>query len=102
MSCIVYTLGFFVHEPQAALAIGLRATLTVQFDRSWRGNMERRVFPAASTTGALAHSGALAAADARDGALPSRGGKPLLLELRRYRLRNGPLQTRFSAYAKEA
>jgi hypothetical protein len=63
--------------------------------------MERRVFLAASTTAALAHSRELAA-DPRDGAAPAPGGKPLLLELRRYRLRNGPLQTRFSAYAKEA
>jgi hypothetical protein len=64
--------------------------------------MERRVFLAASTTAALAHSRELAAAGPRDGAAAAPGGKPLLLELRRYRLRNGPLQTRFSGYAKEA
>ena len=64
--------------------------------------MERRVFLAASTTAALAQSRELAGAPPRDGAAPAPGGNPLLLELRRYRLRNGPLQTRFSAYAKEA
>ena len=56
--------------------------------------MERRVFLAASTTAALAHSGERAGADAADGAAPAPGGKPLLLELRRYRLRNGPLEPR--------
>jgi hypothetical protein len=64
--------------------------------------MERRVFLAASTTAALAQSRELAGVPPRDGTAPAPGGKPLLLELRRYRLRNGPLQTRFSAYAKDA
>jgi hypothetical protein len=63
--------------------------------------MERRVFLAASTTAALANSRDVAG-EPRDGAAPAPGGKPLLLELRRYRLRSGPQQARFSAYAKEA
>ena len=61
--------------------------------------MERRVFLAASTTVALSQAGELAAAEPMAGA---DAGSPLLLELRRYRLRNGPMATRFSAYAKDA
>src|SRR6186997_3468321 len=64
--------------------------------------MERRVFLAASTTAALAHSRDSAEAGPREGQAQPPGARPLLLELRRYRLRNGPLQTRFSAYAKDA
>ena len=61
--------------------------------------MERRAFLAASTTAALTQAGDLVAADPKAGAA---AGSPLLLELRRYRLRNGPMATRFSAYAKDA
>jgi len=64
--------------------------------------MERRVFLAASTTAALAQTRGLAAADPTSGAAPAPGGSPLLLELRRYRLRTGPMQSRFSAYVKDA
>jgi hypothetical protein len=62
--------------------------------------MERRAFLAASTAAALADSQALAAASG--GAQPAAGGSPLLLELRRYRLRNGSMAARFAAYAKDA
>jgi NIPSNAP len=64
--------------------------------------MERRAFLAASTTAALVTPGGLAAADPGGTAGAPAGGSPLLLELRRYRLRNGPMASRFSAYAKEA
>lgn len=63
--------------------------------------MERRVFLAASTA-ALAHTRDGSAAEPREAQTQPPGAKPLLLELRRYRLRNGPLQARFSAYAKDA
>src|SRR5262245_18729928 len=64
--------------------------------------MERRVFLAASTTAALAHARETAAAEPHQGGAPTPGPKPLLLELRRYRLRSGPQLTRFAAYAKDA
>jgi NIPSNAP len=64
--------------------------------------MERRVFLAASTTAALGHARDTSAGEMGQAGAPSPGPKPLLLELRRYRLRNGPLQARFSAYAKDA
>jgi hypothetical protein len=63
--------------------------------------MERRAFLAASSTAALATPHTLAAASAAE-AQPAPGSSPLLLELRRYRLRNGPLAARFGAYAKDA
>jgi hypothetical protein len=63
--------------------------------------MERRAFLAASTAAALAHPQPLAAAPATAGQ-PAPGGSPVLLELRRYRLRSGPMAARFSAYAKDA
>ena len=64
--------------------------------------MQRRAFLAASTTtAALAHHSSLAAASGTsDETAP--GGSPLLLELRRYRLRQGPMAARFGAYAKDA
>ena len=63
--------------------------------------MERRAFLAASSTLALATPRVLAAASAAE-AQPTPGGSPLLLELRRYRLRQGPMAARFGAYAKDA
>jgi NIPSNAP len=63
--------------------------------------MERRAFLAASTAAALTSSDALAGvagASVETGASP----RPQILELRRYRLRNGALAARFAAYAKDA
>jgi hypothetical protein len=63
--------------------------------------MERRAFLAASTAAALTQTDVLAgAAGATTEPVP--GGRPQVLELRRYRLRNGALATRFAAYAKDA
>lgn len=57
--------------------------------------MERRAFLAASTAATLGQaSGA--------GAQPAQPGSPWLLELRRYRLRSGPMAARFSSYLKDA
>ena len=62
--------------------------------------MERRTFIAASTAAALTTPGAMAAAG---GAAAETGpGKPLLFELRRYRLRTGTMATRFNGYVKDA
>lgn len=63
--------------------------------------MERRAFLAASTAAGLTPRGRLEAATeaAQPQASPA---APLLLEIRRYRLRNGPMAARFSSYAKEA
>ena len=63
--------------------------------------MERRAFLAASTAAGLTSSGTLAAAGAGQPQGPA-SAAPLVLELRRYRLRNGPMAARFAAYAKEA
>ena len=63
--------------------------------------MERRAFLAASSAAALAQAESLAGATGAAGQ-SSPGGSPLLLELRRYRLRNGPMAARFSGYAKDA
>ena len=62
--------------------------------------MERRAFLAASTAAALTSTEALAggAAAAQAGA----SARPQILELRRYRLRQGALAARFAAYAKDA
>jgi len=62
--------------------------------------MERRAFLAASTAAALTSSDALAGgtAAAQAGTPP----RPQILELRRYRLRQGALAARFAAYAKDA
>jgi hypothetical protein len=57
--------------------------------------MERRAFLTASTVAAL--GGAAGASAQRSPADP-----PWLLELRRYRLRSGPMASRFSGYLKEA
>src|SRR5262245_41077752 len=54
-----------------------------------RTPMERRAFLAASTAAGITSQGAASPA-------------PLVLELRRYRLRNGPMAARFGAYAKDA
>jgi hypothetical protein len=62
--------------------------------------MERRTFIAASTAAALTTPGAVAATGVA--AAEAGPGRPLLFELRRYRLRNGVLATRFAAYAKDA
>jgi hypothetical protein len=62
--------------------------------------MERRAFMAVGAAAALAKPGDLAA-ESSPAAAPA-GGAPLLLELRRYRLRNGPMAARFTAYAKDA
>jgi hypothetical protein len=62
--------------------------------------MERRAFLAASTAAAVTSADALAAgAGAAQGGAASR---PQVLELRRYRLRNGALASRFASYAKDA
>lgn len=62
--------------------------------------MERRAFLAASTAATLAHTPALAASEQAPEGIAAKG--PLLLELRRYRLRSGEMAARFSAYAKDA
>jgi hypothetical protein len=63
--------------------------------------MERRAFLAASTAAAVTSTDALAAAA---GAVlePGAPSRPLVLELRRYRLRSGALASRFAAFAKDA
>ena len=63
--------------------------------------MERRAFLAATTAAAVTSTDALAGA-AGAAAEPGTAARPQILELRRYRLRNGALATRFAAYAKEA
>ena len=63
--------------------------------------MERRAFLAASTAAAVTSADALAGA-AGAAAEPGTAARPQVLELRRYRLRNGALATRFAAYAKDA
>lgn len=63
--------------------------------------MERRAFLAASTAAALTSPDALAGA-AGAAAEPGTAARPQVLELRRYRLRNGALAARFAAYAKDA
>jgi hypothetical protein len=60
--------------------------------------MERRAFLAASTAAALTSPHAIAGAAAQ----PGPAARPQILELRRYRLRNGALAARFAAYAKDA
>ena len=60
--------------------------------------MERRAFLAATTAAAVTTADTLAGAAPEAGASP----RPQILELRRYRLRNGALATRFAAYAKDA
>jgi hypothetical protein len=62
--------------------------------------MERRAFLAASTAAGIASRGTLEAAGS--GQTQGSTAAPLLLELRRYRLRSGPMASRFSAYAKDA
>jgi len=64
--------------------------------------LSRRAFLAASTAATLAHTPTLAAAAGSEGQQQAPGSPPLLLELRRYRLRSGPMAARFSAYAKDA
>jgi len=63
--------------------------------------MERRAFMAAGAAAALAKPSELAAAEPSRTAAAA-GAAPVLLELRRYRLRNGPMAARFTAYAKDA
>ena len=63
--------------------------------------MERRAFLAATTAAAVTSADALAGA-AGATAEPGTAARPQVLELRRYRLRNGALATRFAAYAKDA
>jgi hypothetical protein len=63
--------------------------------------MERRAFLAASTAVALTSPHALARA-AVVAAEPGAAARLQILELRRYRLRNGALAARFAAYAKDA
>ena len=63
--------------------------------------MERRAFLAASTAAALTSRDALVGA-AGAAAAPGTAARPQVLELRRYRLRNGALAARFAAYAKDA
>jgi hypothetical protein len=63
--------------------------------------MERRAFLAASTAAALTSADALAGA-AGAAAQPGTAARPLILERRRYPLRNGALEARFAAYAKDA
>jgi hypothetical protein len=64
--------------------------------------MERRAFLAASTAAGLTSSGTLTAAAGLGQSQGTAGPALQVLELRRYRLRNGPMATRFSAYAKDA
>jgi hypothetical protein len=63
--------------------------------------MERRAFLAATTAAAVTSADALAEA-AGAAVEPGTAARPQVLELRRYRLRNGALATRFAAYAKDA
>jgi hypothetical protein len=63
--------------------------------------MERRTFIAASTAAALTTPGAVAATGGAPAA-ESGPGRPLLFELRRYRLRTGTMATRFNGYVKDA
>jgi hypothetical protein len=62
--------------------------------------MERRTFITASTAAALTTPGAFAAGGGA-AAEPS-PGRPLLFELRRYRLHTGTMANRFGAYVKDA
>jgi len=64
-------------------------------------SMERRAFLAATTAAAVTSADALAGA-AGAAAEPGTAARPQVLELRRYRLRNGALATRFAAHAKDA
>jgi hypothetical protein len=63
--------------------------------------MERRAFLAATTAAAVTSADALAAASGTT-AEPGTATRPQVLELRRYRLRNGALAARFATYAKDA
>jgi hypothetical protein len=56
--------------------------------------MERRAFLASSTAATLGHVSTAAA--------QASPGSPWLLELRRYRLRSGPMAARFGTYLKDA
>ncbi len=63
--------------------------------------MERRAFLAASTAAALSRPGSLAAGQSG----PATGNppfRPLVYELRRYRMHNGTMVSRFNAYVKDA
>lgn len=62
--------------------------------------MERRKFIAASSAAALATAGT--AATAASGRGEPGSARPILLELRRYRLHTGVMASRFGAYLKEA
>ena len=63
--------------------------------------MERRTFLAATTAAAV--TSAEAVAEATGAATePGNAARPQVLELRRYRLRNGALSSRFAGYAKDA
>lgn len=66
--------------------------------------MERRAFLAASTVAALSNSPGLAAVASGEPAAqaPGGGAAPLVYELRRYRMHNGTMVSRLSAYAKDA
>lgn len=64
--------------------------------------MERRAFLAATTAAAAVTSTDALAGAAGAAAEPATAARPQVLELRRYRLRNGALATRFAAYAKDA
>jgi hypothetical protein len=63
--------------------------------------MERRAFLAVSTAAAVTMPRVLVGA-ARTPEEPKAAPRPQVLELRRYRLRNGALAARFAAYAKDA
>ena len=62
--------------------------------------MERRAFLAASTAAALSRPGSLAAGEDPP-ATPS-SSRPLVYELRRYRMHNGTMVARFQGYVKDA
>jgi len=64
--------------------------------------MERRAFLAASTAATLVPTKAALSEAAEGSAGPGAARAPQLLELRRYRLRSGPMAARFASYAKEA
>ena len=63
--------------------------------------MERRAFLAASTA-AAAHFSRRSRRRSRRGSGAGAPSRPQVLELRRYRVRNGALASRFASYAKDA
>ena len=85
----------------SAAALPARRSARAPRGRTQEDSMERRAFLAATTAAAVTSADALAGA-AGATAEPGTAARPQVLELRRYRLRNGALATRFAAYAKDA